>query len=67
MIGTASGKNEKFVRDLGANEFVDYTRQPFEEVVKDVDVVFDVLKQQARQWQLTQPPTASLVPHYGTK
>lgn len=42
-IGTASGKNEKFVRDLGADEFVDYTRQPFEEVVKDVDVVFDTI------------------------
>ena len=43
IIGTASGKNEQFVRDLGADEFVDYTRQPFEEVVKDVDVVFDTV------------------------
>ncbi len=43
VIGTASGKNEQFVRDLGADEFVDYTRQPFEEVVKDVDVVFDTV------------------------
>lgn len=43
VIGTASGKNEKFVRDLGADEFVDYTQQPFEEVVKDVDIVFDTV------------------------
>ncbi len=43
VIGTASGKNEQFVRDLGADEFVDYTRQPFEEVVKDVDVIFDTI------------------------
>jgi NADPH:quinone reductase-like Zn-dependent oxidoreductase len=43
VIGTASGKNEQFVRDLGADEFVDYTRQPFEEVVKGVDVVFDTV------------------------
>ena len=43
VIGTASGRNEQFVRDLGADEFVDYTRQPFEEVVKDVDVVFDTV------------------------
>ena len=43
VIGTASGKNEQFVRDLGADEFVDYTRQPFEEVVKDVDVAFDTV------------------------
>jgi len=31
------------IRDLGADEFVDYTRQPFEEVVKDMDVVFDTI------------------------
>ncbi|CAA9568377.1 Bifunctional protein: zinc-containing alcohol dehydrogenase; quinone oxidoreductase (NADPH:quinone reductase); Similar to arginate lyase [uncultured Synechococcales cyanobacterium] len=43
VIGTASGKNEQFVRDLGADEFVDYTAQPFEEVVKNVDVVFDTI------------------------
>lgn len=43
VIGTASGRNEAFVRDLGADEFVDYTKQPFEEVVRDVDVVFDAV------------------------
>jgi NADPH:quinone reductase-like Zn-dependent oxidoreductase len=43
VTGTASGRNEKFVRDLGADAFVDYTAQPFEEVVKDVDVVFDTV------------------------
>lgn len=42
-IGMASGKNEQYVRELGADEFVDYTRQPFEEVVKDMDVVFDTI------------------------
>ncbi|MEH1890033.1 MAG: NADP-dependent oxidoreductase [Nostoc sp.] len=43
VIGTASGRNEEFVRDLGADEFVDYTKQNFEQVVKDVDVVFDAV------------------------
>ncbi len=43
VIGTASGRNEGFVRDLGADEFVDYTARPFEEAVKDVDVVFDTV------------------------
>jgi NADPH:quinone reductase-like Zn-dependent oxidoreductase len=43
VIGMASGRNEAFVEDLGADEFVDYTKQPFEEVVKDVDVVFDTV------------------------
>jgi NADPH:quinone reductase-like Zn-dependent oxidoreductase len=43
VIGTASGKNESFLRDLGVDEFVDYTKTPFETVVKDVDVVFDTI------------------------
>lgn len=43
VIGTASGRNEQFVRDLGADELVDYTAKPFEEVVKNVDVVFDTI------------------------
>ena len=43
VIGTASGKNEDFVRSLGADEFVDYTREKFEEVVKEVDVVYDTV------------------------
>lgn len=43
VIGTASGRNEEFVRALGADEFVDYTKQKFEEVVKNVDVVFDAV------------------------
>ena len=43
VTGTASGKNEEFVRDLGADEFIDYTKQKFEEIVKDTDVVFDTV------------------------
>jgi NADPH:quinone reductase-like Zn-dependent oxidoreductase len=43
VIGTASGKNEAFIKGLGADEFVDYTKQKFEELVKDVDVVFDTI------------------------
>jgi NADPH:quinone reductase-like Zn-dependent oxidoreductase len=43
VIVTASGKNEQFVRDLGADEFVDYTKQHFEKIVKDVDVVFNMV------------------------
>jgi NADPH:quinone reductase-like Zn-dependent oxidoreductase len=43
VIATASGKNEDFVRSLGADEFVDYSREKFEEVVKEVDVVYDTV------------------------
>ncbi len=41
VIGTASGKNEAFVRSLGADEFVDYTQNNVEEMVSDIDLVFD--------------------------
>jgi NADPH:quinone reductase-like Zn-dependent oxidoreductase len=43
LIGLASRRNEQFVRDLGADEFVDYTKQNFEQVVKNVDVVLDAV------------------------
>ena len=43
VIGTASGRNEGFVRELGADEFFDYTAGSFEKAVKNVDVVFDTV------------------------
>jgi NADPH:quinone reductase-like Zn-dependent oxidoreductase len=43
VIGTGSGRNEEFVRDLGADEFIDYKKAKFEEQVSDVDVVFDTV------------------------
>lgn len=43
VTGLASGANEAFVRALGVDAFVDYTAQPFEELVTDMDVVFDVV------------------------
>lgn len=39
----ASGRNEDFVRSLGADEFIDYTRQPFEAMASDIDVVLDTM------------------------
>lgn len=42
VIGTASGKNKEYVIGLGADQFVDYTKENFEDVVgKDVDLVLD--------------------------
>ena len=43
VTGLASGANEAFVWALGVDAFVDYTAQPFEELVTDMDVVFDVV------------------------
>jgi NADPH:quinone reductase-like Zn-dependent oxidoreductase len=43
VIGTGSGRNEEFVRGLGADEFIDYKKAKFEEEVTGVDVVFDTV------------------------
>lgn len=43
VIGTGSGRNEEFVRKLGADEFIDYKNRKFEEEVSEVDVVFDTV------------------------
>ncbi|MGO2359020.1 NADP-dependent oxidoreductase [Mesonia sp.] len=43
VIGTASGSNKDFVKGLGADEFIDYTSTNFEDVVSDVDVVYDTI------------------------
>ena len=43
VIGIASGRNEEFVRKLGAAEFIDYKRTKFEDTVSGVDVVFDTV------------------------
>ncbi len=40
---TASNENRQLVTDLGADQFVDYSAQKFEDVVEPVDVVFDML------------------------
>ncbi len=41
VIGTASARNADFLREIGADDVVDYTAAPFEDVVHDVDVVMD--------------------------
>lgn len=43
VTAMASGRNESYVRSLGVDEFIDYTRQPFEHVAHDLDVVFDTV------------------------
>jgi NADPH:quinone reductase-like Zn-dependent oxidoreductase len=41
VIATASTRNQDLLKQLGADVAIDYTRQKFEEAVKDVDVVLD--------------------------
>ncbi len=54
VVGTASGRNQKFLRELGADETIDYQKTRFEDVVHDVDVVLDTLggDTQKRSWKV---------------
>ncbi|WP_034434151.1 NADP-dependent oxidoreductase [Candidatus Contendibacter odensensis] len=57
VIATASAVNVGIVAELGVDQFVDYTRTRFEEIVKEVDVVFDTVggDTQDRSWQVLKP------------
>ncbi|MGF1697150.1 NADP-dependent oxidoreductase [Vibrio kyushuensis] len=39
VIGTASAAKESYVKGLGVDEFIDYRKQKFEDIVSDVDAV----------------------------
>ena len=41
VIATASAANQELLKQLGADVAIDYTKQNFENVAKDVDVVLD--------------------------
>jgi len=43
VIGTASAKNDRLLRELGADEVIDYTAARFEDLVHDVDLVLDTI------------------------
>ena len=43
VIGTSSAQNRDFVLSLGASEHIDYEKQSFEDVVKDLDFVLDTI------------------------
>jgi NADPH:quinone reductase-like Zn-dependent oxidoreductase len=43
VIATASTANQELLKQLGADVAIDYTKTKFEDVAKDVDVVFDTV------------------------
>lgn len=79
VIGTASAKNEDFVKNLGADEFIDYKSTDFETIVKNMDVVFDpiggdthkrsyqVLKKNGVLVSLVQQPSEELMKRYSVQ
>ena len=54
VIGTASGAHVEQVRQLGADEVIDYRKTKFDEVVRDTDVVLDTIggETQERSWRV---------------
>ena len=54
VIGTASAKNQAFLRELDVDEPIDYEKTHFEDVVHDVDVVLDTTEGEAqnRSWKV---------------
>lgn len=57
VIGTASANNLEFLRSIGADEVIDYNATRFEDLVKDVDLVLDLVgdmgdNTQTRSWQV---------------
>ncbi len=57
VIAATSADNIKLVRDLGAHEAVDYGADPFEDQLKDIDVVLDTIGRhiQDRSWGILKP------------
>jgi NADPH:quinone reductase-like Zn-dependent oxidoreductase len=43
VVAVASGAHEAFLRELGADEFIDYTKNRPEDVAHDIDLVLDTV------------------------
>lgn len=54
VLTTASGSDLDFVRELGADEAIDYKADRFEDRARDIDVVFDLVagETQERSWSV---------------
>lgn len=48
VIGTASERNHEFLKELGADELIDYNKVRFEDAVQDVDLVLDTMAGETR-------------------
>jgi NADPH:quinone reductase-like Zn-dependent oxidoreductase len=57
VAATASARDADLVRELGADAVIDYRAQRFEEVVADIDLVFDTVGGETweRSWEVVRP------------
>jgi len=49
VITTVSEKHIEFVREIGADEVIDYKKQKFEDMAREVDMVFDLIGGETRK------------------
>ncbi|MGW7617111.1 NADP-dependent oxidoreductase [Streptomyces antimycoticus] len=65
VIAVASGGHERFLRELGADEFIDYTKERPEDVARDIDLVLDTVGgPDSRRFLRTVKRGGSLYPVY---
>jgi NADPH:quinone reductase-like Zn-dependent oxidoreductase len=57
VLTTVSARNVDFVKSLGADEAIDYAATAFENIARNIDVVFDGVGGQTlqRSWQVLRP------------
>jgi NADPH:quinone reductase-like Zn-dependent oxidoreductase len=57
VTATVSTDNVDFARELGADVVIDYKKEPFEQAVRDLDMVFDLIDGETRQrsWGVLKP------------
>lgn len=79
IVAIASSRQSEFLRSLGVDAFIDYATARFEDVVHDVDLVFDTVGGDtlARSWQVIKkggalvsvvsPPPKEQVPRSGVR
>jgi NADPH:quinone reductase-like Zn-dependent oxidoreductase len=79
VLATASARDTAFVRSLGADDVIDYHATPFEEMLRDIDVVLDTIGGETRErsWRvlrkggvlvtLVSPIAAGLAEQHGVR
>lgn len=63
VITTVSARDREFARALGADRVIDHQAQAFEDLMRDVDLVFDLVGGDTRErsWQVLKPEGGRLI------
>ncbi|MFD2700870.1 NADP-dependent oxidoreductase [Paenibacillus shunpengii] len=63
VVTTASEKNHELLYSLGADQVINYKKENFEEILKDIDLVFDTMGGQVAEnsYKVLKPNTGRLI------